>query len=69
MKNDPIVEEIHQVRQRMLAEHGGDLESLMDWLQAVEAEHANRRITVEELRKLKRGDNRVRSGGVDPAPL
>lgn len=29
MTNDPIVEEIHRIREQMLAEHGGDLRALM----------------------------------------
>lgn len=39
---DPIVEEIHRTREKLLAECGGDLEKLMDRLQAREAEDAHR---------------------------
>jgi hypothetical protein len=37
MKDDPIVEEIHQVRQKMLAECNGSLDQLLDRLQRAEA--------------------------------
>ena len=37
MKDDPIVEEIHQVRQKMLAECNGSLDQLLDRLQTAEA--------------------------------
>ncbi|HET7228692.1 MAG TPA: hypothetical protein VFJ16_01685 [Longimicrobium sp.] len=30
MRNDPIVEELHQIRQKMLAEFGGDIDALID---------------------------------------
>jgi hypothetical protein len=29
MKDDPIVDEVHEARQLLLAKHGGDLEALM----------------------------------------
>jgi hypothetical protein len=37
MKEDPIVEEIHDVRNRLLEEAGGDLKALMLRLRASEA--------------------------------
>ena len=40
--NDPIVEEIHKVREKLLEECGGDLEKLMDRLQAREQEDSGR---------------------------
>lgn len=30
MRNDPIVEELHQIRQKMLDEFGGDVDALVD---------------------------------------
>jgi hypothetical protein len=38
MQDDPIVEEIHEVRRRMLEECGGDLGVLMDRLKRREKE-------------------------------
>lgn len=38
MQDDPIVEEIHEVRRRLLEECGGDLEVLMDRLKRREKE-------------------------------
>jgi hypothetical protein len=29
MSDDPIVDEIHEIRQQMLAEYGGDLDALL----------------------------------------
>ena len=42
MKKDPIVEEIHQIRERLLDECGGDIEALMDRLKAREVKNKNR---------------------------
>jgi len=53
MTNDPIVEEIHRIREKMLAECGGDLDKLIERLKVAEAEHPNRVTSVEELRKLR----------------
>jgi hypothetical protein len=39
---DPFVEEIHQVRERLLQECGGDLERLMNRLKAREEEDQQR---------------------------
>ena len=51
MKDDPIVEEIHQVRQRMLAECHGSLDQLLDRLQAAEAADSDRVVVLETLRE------------------
>ena len=45
MKKDPIVEEIHQIRERLLDECGGDIEALMDRLKAREVKDKNRIIS------------------------
>jgi hypothetical protein len=55
MKDDPIVEEIHHVRQRMLAECNGSLDQLLDRLQAAEAADGNRVVLLETLRERQRG--------------
>lgn len=49
--NDPIVEEIHKVREKLLDECGGDLEKLMDRLEAREQEDSDR--IVRDLRELE----------------
>jgi hypothetical protein len=54
MKDDPIVEEIHQVRQRMLAECHGSLDQLLDRLQAAEAADGNRVVLLEAVRERQR---------------
>jgi hypothetical protein len=36
MTNDPLVEEVHRIREKLLEESGGDLEKLMDRLKARE---------------------------------
>jgi len=38
MQDDPIVEEIHEVRRKLLEDCGGDLELLMDRLKKREKE-------------------------------
>jgi len=58
---DPIVEEIHRTREKLLAECGGDLEKLMDRLQAREAEDAHRVVsTVRDRGDEKSAAERVR---------
>ena len=42
MVNDPLVEEIHRIREKLLNECGGDLEKLMDRLKARETEDRSR---------------------------
>ena len=54
MKNDPIVEEVYRVREKMWDECGGDLDRLIESLRASEKKHPERivsRQTVEKLRQ------------------
>ena len=51
---DHIVEEIHRIREKMLEECGGDIDKLMDRIKGREAEHPERIISLEELKKRKR---------------
>lgn len=53
MKRDPIVEEVHRVRQQMWDESGGDLDRLIDSLRATESEHQDRLISPENLKQLR----------------
>ena len=46
MVEDPIVEELHKIREEMLAEHGG-LEGLVKHLQEVQAETPQRIVRLE----------------------
>jgi hypothetical protein len=46
MIGNPIVEEVHRIREEILAEHGGDLKALIDSLRqkTEEAARAGRRV-------------------------
>jgi hypothetical protein len=46
MNTDPIVEEIHQIREKMLEECGGDIEKLMDRLKLRESKDKNRLVSL-----------------------
>lgn len=54
MTDDPIVQEIRQVRQQLLAECGGDLNLLLDRYKAAEDQDRERLVTFDDL-QLKRG--------------
>lgn len=51
MKRDPIVEEIHQTRQKLMEECGGDLNQLMDRLKAAEIQDRSRVVSTTSLPK------------------
>ena len=65
MNRDPIVEEIHQTRQKMLEECGGDLDRLLDRLKASEKQNPGRVISTTSLSKktyvMKSTESVVRS--------
>ncbi|MEX0776292.1 MAG: hypothetical protein WD042_11355 [Phycisphaeraceae bacterium] len=54
MKSDPIVEQVHRIRERMWDECGGDLDCLIQDLRAGEARHRDRIITPEQLEQMRR---------------
>jgi hypothetical protein len=54
MKHDPIVEEIHQVRQKMLAECNGNLDALLHRLQQAEPLDSDRMVSLEAVRERRR---------------
>ena len=56
MDRDPIVEEVHRVRERMWDDCGGSLDRLIEFMRAGEAEHRDRIISKEELDQLRRKD-------------
>jgi hypothetical protein len=51
--DDPIVEEIHRIRDQMLAECGGDFQKYMDRIRDAEEQDADRLVTKEEVLRLK----------------
>ena len=65
MNRDPIVEEIHQTRQKMLEECGGDLDRLLDRLKASEKQNPSRVVSTTSLSKktyvMKSTESVVRS--------
>ena len=59
MKRDPIVEEIHQIRQKLLEECGGDLNQLMARYKAAEIQDRSRVVsTVSPHKNLRREGER-----------
>ena len=62
MDRDPIVEEVHRVRERMWDDCGGSLDRLIEFMRAGEAEHRDRIISSEELGQLRRNDRPFISG-------
>ena len=54
MIDDPIVEEIHRTRDRMLAECEGDFEKYMDRLREAQEQDCDRLLTKEEVLRRKR---------------
>ena len=46
MIEDPIVEELHKIREEMLAEHGG-LEGLVEYLRQIQAEMPDRVVRLD----------------------
>jgi hypothetical protein len=57
MIRDPIVEEVHRIRERMWDECGGDLERLIESLRASEAEFRDRIIPPDKLGHARRDGN------------
>ncbi len=56
MDRDPVVEEVHRIREQMWDVCGGDLDRLIDFLRAGEAEHRDRIISKQELDQLRSKD-------------
>lgn len=51
MKHDPIVNEIHQIRQKILDDCNDDLETLLNRLKAAEQQDQNRVISLASLQE------------------
>ena len=47
MKNDPIVEEIHQTRETLLEECNGNLSEMMDRMKVIANQEQNRVVRLE----------------------
>jgi hypothetical protein len=54
MSHDPIVEEIHQIRERILTECGGDLGRLLERYRSAEHRDHQRIVTLEMVRERQR---------------
>jgi hypothetical protein len=52
MVTDPIVEEVHQARAKLLEKHGGNFKSLVAYLRRCEQKHPERLVTKEDLAKM-----------------
>ena len=52
--NDPVVEEVRAVRERILAECEGDLDRMIARLKSAESNASDKRVTFEEVQKRKR---------------
>jgi hypothetical protein len=53
MKPDPIVEQVHRVREQMWDACGGTLERLIASLRASEADHRDRVLSPERLAQMR----------------
>lgn len=51
MREDPIVEEVHRIRQKLLKKCGGKLEKLMDYLKSCELNDQDRLVSKENFDK------------------
>lgn len=54
MRKDPIVEEIHRSRRRLLEECDGDIDKLMDRLKKMESHHRGLIVSRKEFSKRYR---------------
>ena len=52
MEKDPIVDEVHKARERLLRECEGDLEKVLERLKRREEDHKDRVVTKDQLREL-----------------
>jgi len=54
MIEDPIVDEIHRVREKLLAECQGDLDALLDCYRSSEDQDRERVVSLEDVRARRR---------------
>ena len=55
MVNDPIVDEIHHVREKLLADCQGDLDALLDRYKSSERQDRDRVVTLESVQEKRGG--------------
>ena len=58
MIRDPIVEEIHQVREKLLAECNDNLDRLLDRYKSSEAQDQNRVVSLQDVQRKSRSVGR-----------
>jgi hypothetical protein len=65
MTENPIVEEIHRIREQMLADCGGDMQTLVDCIRKREEEsaRAGRKVVSLPPRPVQRQDDPARKVG------
>ena len=63
MRNDPIVEEVHRIREQMWDECGGDLDHLIASFRASEAEHPERIVSSETIKRLRQEEQQPAPSG------
>lgn len=54
MIRDPIVEEIHKIREQMLADCNDDLDQLLDRYESSEDQDKNRVVSLEDVQRKSR---------------
>lgn len=59
LDENPIVEEVRRVREQLLAEHHGDLDSLITTLQTLSAQRTAARDSTPMLQNLQHADRKV----------
>ncbi len=52
MFNDPIVEEIHQIREKIMEECDWDIDKFFEMIRESEKKHPERLISLDEFKKL-----------------
>lgn len=53
MQHDPIVEEVHRIREQMWDDAGGSLDRLIASLRATESQHRQRLLSTEQLAQMR----------------
>ena len=66
MWTDPVVEEIHQVRQQMLADVGGDIDALMEKVRAHQAAQGG--VVIEIRLPAQKTNTQNQEGAVEQQP-
>ena len=54
--NDPIVDEVHATRQRLVGEFGGGVEGVLAWLRSLDSKSKSRIQTIEAV--LERAESK-----------